>query len=413
MMKTTNTKDAPAKKTGKNGFDKAVAWIHLWPSLVSALILIFVCLTGTIVVYCDEIMEFSAGDARYVKTVGEKKLPIETLIGKLKEAYPDKRPPGYAVAYKDPKRTIRFNMFEPAKGLSMVYMDPYTGEILKDDPTIHFFYITAHLHNSLLLGKVGQHIVDIATIIFLVELLTGLILWWPKKWTKSTKEASFKVKWKASIKRINYDLHNVVGFYALSIALILTLSGLIIAYKPLAKFTITAFGGTPGHEWEDDLPKMKDDGEPVDLYALLDRSFDANPGKGEAQIATYKWDSMGYYHFSIAKSIGLKSADAPSFHFVDKYTGDDIDVPSEGMMHEKVENVYWSLHMGTWLGQTGKFLTFVGGLVSTSLPITGFFIWWNRRKKKKRKSVRNDSPKKDLGNNRPAFRPKMVSSPES
>lgn len=53
-------------------------------------------------------------------------------------------------------------------------------------------------------------------------------------------------------------------------------------------------------------------------------------------------------------------------------------------MHEVVENAYWSLHMGTWLGPIGKAATFVGGLVSTSLPITGFLIWWGRRKKKKR-----------------------------
>lgn len=52
-------------------------------------------------------------------------------------------------------------------------MDPYTGEILKDDPTIYFFYVAAHLHSQLLLHKPGFWVVAVCTIIFLIELITG------------------------------------------------------------------------------------------------------------------------------------------------------------------------------------------------------------------------------------------------
>ncbi|WP_373285061.1 hypothetical protein [Parapedobacter defluvii] len=37
------------------------------------------------------------------------------------------------------------------------------------------------------------------------------------------------------------------------------------------------------------------------------------------------------------------------------------------------------------MGQWGKFFTFVGGLIATSLPITGFYIWWGRRRKHKKR----------------------------
>lgn len=383
MKRLQKPMDVPPRKSGKSWLSKTIAWIHLWPSLVSAIILIFVCITGTIVVYGDEIMAWSAGNAKYVQEVGKERLPMETLMANLKKELPAYGNPGYAVIYKDPRRSVRFNMFSRKDGLRMVYVDPYTGKILKTDASIYFFYITAHLHNSLLLGKIGQWIVDIATIIFLVELITGLILWWPAKWTRASREASFKVKWNAKFKRLNYDLHNVIGFYALSICLILTVTGLIIAFKPFAKFTVEAFGGNASHGWEETLPAFEDGKVPADINKTVFTLFAQNPRAKEAQVPTYKIDSAGSYGLKLARTIGLKSADNAIIYFIDRYSGQPIDVPREAAMHELVENWYWSLHMGTWLGPWGKLATFVGGLVSTSLPITGFLIWWGRRKRKR------------------------------
>ncbi len=379
------TADTPLKG-GKTLFARIVAWIHLWPSLISALILIFVCLTGTIIVYCDEVIDFVNRDALYVKEVKQEKVPAEQLLVNFREAYPKRRNPGYMVAYRDPARTVKFNSFEPGKGLSFVYMDPYTGEVVKEDRTIYFFYVTAHLHNSLLWHGPGNWIIDIATIIFLIELITGLILWWPAKWTRATKEASFTIKWKARFKRLNYDLHNVLGFYALAISLVLTVTGLIIAFHPLAEFTIRAFGGDPGHEWEKQLTPFDASRQPAALNTALERAFAENPGKDAIQVATYRMDSAGHYSINVAKRIGLKSCEDCQAQVIDRYTGRPIDIPRSGALHEAVENAYWTLHMGTWMGQVGKFVTFAGGLIATSLPMTGFLIWWGRRKKKKSRS---------------------------
>ncbi|PWG79924.1 PepSY-associated TM helix domain-containing protein [Pararcticibacter amylolyticus] len=376
--------DAPPKKGSKSAFGKFIAWIHLWPSLISAIILIVVCLTGTIIVYCDEIINFANRDVLYVQHVKKEKLPVETLIAGFRKEYPERRNPGYMVTYRDPARTVKFNSFDKKKGLRLVYMDPYTGRILKDDGTIYFFYITAHLHNSLLWHGTGEWIIDIATIIFLVELITGLILWWPAKWTKTTREQSFRIKWKARFRRLNYDLHNVLGFYSLTVVAILTITGLIIAFKPLAGFTVSSFGGDPSHAWEKKLPAFKREKQPQDLYRIIDRAFADQPWAQEARVSTYTLDSAGYYMFSLTRMAGLKSQDGNFPVFADRYTGATLNIPEGAILHENIENTYWSLHMGTWMGWFGKLVTFTGGLIATSLPITGFYIWWGRRNKKKR-----------------------------
>ena len=405
--------EAPPKKSGKSWLSKTIAWIHLWPSLISAVILIFVCITGTIVVYGDEIMSWAAGDARYVQTVKEERLPVEKLMANLRRAFPDRRNPGYMVVYKDPKRSVRFNMFSKKDGLRMVYVDPYTGKILKDDGTIYFFYVTAHLHDSLLLGRTGQWIVDIATLIFLIELITGLVLWWPAKWTKVTRDASFKVKWKAKFKRLNYDLHNVVGFYALTICLVLTVTGLIIAFKPWAAFTIRAFGGDASHAWEEKLTKFVPDQHVADMNQTIAQLFTQHPTATEAQVGTFELDSSGFYSIRLANMVGLKSVDNARVFFIDRYTGKALDAPEAALKHETIENMYWSLHMGTWLGPIGKLCTFIGGLVSTSLPITGFLIWWGRRKKKPKKSTIKNETLHVVKKKPVAYRPKYVANQKS
>ena len=138
------------KKTkNKSLFNRINAWLHLWPSIVAGVVVVFVCITGTIIVYGDEIMDWTAGDAKYVQP-GEERISAEEIMLNLSEAHP-----GFAVSefvfFKDPKRSIRLRAFNrKERKLSMFYMNPYTGEVLKKDDTIYFFFVTAHLHASFL-----------------------------------------------------------------------------------------------------------------------------------------------------------------------------------------------------------------------------------------------------------------------
>ncbi|MEM8527138.1 MAG: PepSY-associated TM helix domain-containing protein [Bacteroidota bacterium] len=61
---------------------------------------------------------------------------------------------------------------------------------------------------------------------------------------------------------------------------------------------------------------------------------------------------------------------------------------------EQLHFLNYSIHVGSILSLSGKILAFFAALISTSLPITGFFIWWNRTKRKRRshrKTQENES----------------------
>jgi uncharacterized iron-regulated membrane protein len=370
-------------KSKKSIFSRLNAWLHLWTGIFAGIILVFVALTGTIVVYGDEIIEWSAGKARYTQQVQPERLPIETLMANMHKAYP-KAKLSEVTVYRNPQRTVRFRVFAPGKGLAFAYADPYSGEVLKYDRTANFFYIMAHLHASLLWHGPGSWIVDIATIIFLIELISGIILWWPAKWNKRARDASFKIKWKARFKRVNYDLHNVLGFYSSILALILTITGLIIAFHPLAESTIKLFAGDPETAWQKKMPK-NDAGKPTfAINSVFEQEFIKHPQQKMGQIWLYNLDSSGFYSVTTASNLGLKSAENAQIAFVDKYTGQDISIPPKSLKGEYIENIVWQLHMGTWMGPAGKLFTFICGLICTSLPVTGFLIWWHRGRKRKK-----------------------------
>ncbi|MFI2744512.1 PepSY-associated TM helix domain-containing protein [Zhouia sp. PK063] len=373
---------ATTKKKRTSTFQKMVAWLHLWPSIVSGIIVVFVCLTGTIVVYGDEIMDWSAGEAKYI-------VPQENYITYHEIAeHVHHANPSYMISevvfFKDPHRSLRLRIFNPKeKSLFLMYMNPYTGKILKEDHTIYFFFITAHLHAELLAGPIGGWVVIISTIIFFISGVTGLLLWWPKKWTKATKKASFTIKWKAKFKRLNYDLHNVLGFYSLFWCVLLSATGLLIFFHSLMTATIQISGGDK-FGLVSVLPKADSTKTALDMVPLahfaLAHEF---KDKQAVNIWIYQVEKLGAYVFTGGKP-GLKSVENADIVAYDKYTGKKWNIPLTVVKHEQTENIVWQLHMGQWWGQFGKLSTFISGLIATSLPITGFLIWWGRRKKSKK-----------------------------
>ncbi len=380
-----------SSKKSKSLFDRVVAWLHLWPSIVSGIIVVFVCLTGTIIVYGDEIMDWSAGDARYVPVTGQTRITDNQLAKTLKDFNP-----GFAVSeyvfFKDPKRSIRVRAFDrPNRKLLYVYVDPYTGEILKADATIYFFFVTAHLHAELLAGDIGLWIVVISTIVFFISCLTGLILWWPKRWNRTTFLASFTVRWKAKFKRLNYDLHNVYGFYSLILCVILSFTGLMIMFDSITDFTVKSLGGELTH-LADTLPPSDSTKASLDLIPFANELLE-NGDQPNVSIWVHNLSELGAFVFFSGKT-GLKSTENMDIVVYNKYTGNEIPIPETILIHEKTENVVWQLHMGQWWGQFGKLSTFLAGIVATSLPITGFIIWWGRRKKKPGKTSKKSRSQK-------------------
>jgi len=362
-------------------------WLHLWLGLSSGLIVFVVCLTGTLFVFHEEINDYINREVRFVQIPeSDTKVSIDAILKNLKTEYPHITVSQYT-EYSDKNKAVVFRAMDknmPAyKSLCSVYADPYTGAILKVDHTYAFFRLLVGIHINLMLGKVGSHIVQIATIIFLFELISGLIWWWPKRWNKSTVTKSFKIKWNANWKRINLDLHNVLGFYVIPLALVLTVTALIISYAPVKEIVFKTVGGSGK---EKPIYRVK---HPVDSTANhLPMEELIAPFRGDLQhvkqlTATLPSARSGAILVRLEETATLLTFEGYQ-QFVSSYSGEKITISDAVSKDDRLLNTTISLHIGAWWGIVGKILTFIVCLICTSLPITGFIIWYNKKFKNKK-----------------------------
>ncbi|MBB6329631.1 putative iron-regulated membrane protein [Chryseobacterium sediminis] len=406
-----NKKTNPKKKQGKSLTKRITGWLHLWLGLVSGIIVLTVTLSGTVFVFCDEIIDLCGGNAKYVQApVNAKKMTPEALLVQFHQQVPDRKA-FYFDTYKEADRSFRVaSATKPPKDKNTAekpkkkgrgprgvfayhYLNPYTGKVIGSTKSYEFFYVVAHIHAQLLAGKFGKTVVGVASIIFFIQLIGGLILWWPKKWNKTTRTTAFKIKSGTKWRRKNYDFHNVFGFYSLLPAVFITITGLIMAYEVLTNLTQQAFGGavdahTIAEKYE---PKFDSEKKALSYSDFVDRKFREFPEAKQFRMSIPRNDSATVYHVVAAQFIGLKSLVNGKSMETNKYTGKEIDYPKEVQMHEVIEHMNFDLHVGYWGGMFGKIFTFIIGIICTSLPITGFLIWWGRRNKspKNNKEIKN------------------------
>lgn len=375
-------------------FKKVLLFCHRWLGFISGLVVFIVSITGCIFCFQDEIQD-AIHSYRHVENTGKPYVQPSQLIAEVKKAYP-KSSPDY-IYYYGVERPAGVLASMGAEGFEYIFLNPYTGKITYHEKAqSNFFVIVEYLHLYLLLPPaIGKWIVGISVIIFMVIMITGLILWWPKR--KSDRKRSFTIKWGGRWRRVNYDLHNVLGFYATSIAIVLSISGLAIAFEPVSKAIYNTANIGKNIKYEDEVSEPKSDSLKRGGLAkqpVIDLAFAyARQQSPNAQMFLIHNDpavsgaiGVGAY----PKSMHYKNASGYEF---DKYNGKLLktyafEKKSPGL---KLNEMNYDIHVGQIGGITTKIIAFFASLICASLPVTGFIIWWGKRKKDRSKieKVRN------------------------
>ncbi len=378
--------------------------VHLWLGLSSGLIVIAVCLSGTLYVYNTELTEMASPHLYRVQVQsGQEPLPVDSLAAMVQA---EAGAPIASVSIPaDPERTYRFNVqSKNGDRGGMGYMvNPYTGAIVGNSNersgTQEFMRTMFSLHRWLLLDRVeepifegitnrelGSRITGWATILFTLGCITGLVIWFPQR-LKSWKQG-LRIKWRAGWKRINHDLHNTLAFYSLIFLLLMGLTG------PQWSFPWYREGlqKTLGTYKSKDAPREKplESVVPADsLYrnglSISDYWALANKELNYAGNYTISLpaDSNGVVAISKTKT-GFFAPAASDRLTLDQYSGEVLkkDIFREKPINQRIAGSIKAIHVGNVYGGFTKILYFLACLVATSLPITGTLIWWNKRKKK-------------------------------
>lgn len=373
-----------ANPVKKSLFRKIVGWLHLWLGLASGLIVLFLGITGCILAFEREIRNITepyqfakAEDKPYLAPSALKAVADQHLTSKkaLGIEYPGKGRAAVAAYYDE-------------DNYELLFMNPYTGAVLgHKNMNNDFFRVVLDGHFYLWLPpEIGQPIVASATLIFLVMLISGIILWWPKN--KAARKQRFSVKWSAKWRRRNYDLHNVLGFYMSWIGIFIAITGLVWGFQWFAKsfYWVTSGGQTMVehvHPVSDTLKKGATVNMNDFLWGLHKKEVKENEGLS-IYFASLPTDPI---EVAINHRPGTYY-NSDYFHY-DQYTGEELEATgsyagkfADAKLADKIARMNYDIHVGAVLGLPGKLLAFFASLIAASLPVTGFYIWWGRRKKK-------------------------------
>lgn len=222
--------------------------LHLWASIPFGLVISTTCLTGAILVFEKEITALCDGGVEYVEPSGEP-LPLDVLVEKVQPGLEAGAEVTGVVISSSPDKAYLFNLSEPA-GAS-VYVDQYAGEVKGNKERLPFFRHVSRLHRWLFDSNPGDGtlfpgrlIVGISTIAFLVILVSGIVVWWPRN--RAMLKNRLKIALGKGKRRFWYDLHVVGGIYALLFLLVMALTGLTWSFEWYRNGFYGVFGAETG-----------------------------------------------------------------------------------------------------------------------------------------------------------------------
>ncbi|AZB31463.1 PepSY-associated TM helix domain-containing protein [Chryseobacterium balustinum] len=387
-------------------FKKWTGKLHLWFGLSIGLIIFIVSITGTLFVFKDEVENFTRKDVIYhnEQNIAQKQvLPIRVLEKSVDAQLQEKYKIHWVNVPIDKKMSYQFywyehnteawNYFDEFPIYKVAYVNPYTGKVLRTyDEKNGFFSIVKSIHWSFLLKQDwGKYVVGIPVIIFVIMLISGIILWWPKN--KAARKQRFSFKWKniKSWKRKNYDLHNILGFYASIFALIFSITGLFYAFFVVQAMIYFVFSG--GNTVYPDFSHITTKA-PIEqrsettldkvihtVQAKYPNSFGFAIDLGHPHMDDHEHPNFSVFVKHLSYSYHKNSSlifDENSGELLHTYNHEDKN------FGEKTVAANYDIHVGSILGLPTKIIAFIVSLICASLPVTGFLVWWGRRKKTKK-----------------------------
>ncbi|MFV0333927.1 MAG: PepSY-associated TM helix domain-containing protein [Tropicimonas sp.] len=398
------TTDKPTTQRGKALYFTTWRW-HFYAGLYVIPFLLMLAVTGLIMLWVAFFQ--GIGDEKMTIRPGATPMAVSALEAAAEAAVPG----GAATQYVAPLGPDRVAAFKVVAGdaATGVTLDPYTGEVLHSFPWRAGWYDLANdIHGSLLIGDLGDRLIEAAASLGLLLIATGLYLHWPRNGSglRRMLVPSFAKSGRALWK----SLHGVTAFWFSLILVFFLISGLswagiwggkmIQAWNtfpaakwdnvPLSDATHASMNHGAAKEvpWTLEQTPMPASGSlagttaidgPVTIdsvSAFADRlgfngRYNLNLPAGETGVWTISHDSMS--------NDGPDPAADRTIH-IDQYTGNVLADVQYADYSAYAKAMAWgiALHEGD-LGAWNFALNSAFILAMIFVSLSGLVMWWKRR----------------------------------
>src|SRR5262245_24443816 len=202
---------------------KALFQVHLWTGIGAGLYVLLISVSGSAVVFRQDIFRAYESPVILVEAKGER-MASDQIKGAAERLYPGYDATQVYEFADEPRRAVEVRL-EKGSWVKNRFFDPYSGADLGNSvpwpiTVTAWFY---DLHVELFGGRPGRQINAVGGALWAALGLTGIIIWWQgiQNWKRG-----FLIRLKSGWKRFNWDLHSSLGFWTLLFTLMWGITGI-------------------------------------------------------------------------------------------------------------------------------------------------------------------------------------------
>jgi uncharacterized iron-regulated membrane protein len=205
---------------------RALFQVHLWSGVALGLYILLMSVTGSVLVYRNELYRVTTPVPIVSKGSGPR-LTDQQLGEAARRLYQDYR---LVNITRMPNLDQAVDVWLRRGGeLKKRLFDPRSGSDLGDSVPHSMLLVTKliDLHDNLLGGSSGRKVNGAGAVALLALAATGLAIWWPgiKTW-RSSLTLPRGLRWKS----LNWHLHSMIGFWSMAFVLVFAFSGVYLCF---------------------------------------------------------------------------------------------------------------------------------------------------------------------------------------
>ena len=169
------------------GFRTVIFWMHLCAGLTAGTVIFIMCVTGALLAFERNIIEWSERDSRYVGNAGGERLTPSEILTNVIADRPDAKPSALALTNEE---NAAWQVLIGRDGI--LFVDPFTG-IIAGESNKSVRAVMSELRNwhryVALSGDqrpIGKAITGFCNLLFLFLAISGIYIWVPRIWSWRT-----------------------------------------------------------------------------------------------------------------------------------------------------------------------------------------------------------------------------------
>lgn len=356
--------------------------IHRYIALGLGLLVVALGLSGATLVFRDELGSVFTPAA---KVSGAPVAPGEyaRILAAVRGVDPAARSMDIAPA----ERTDRAAevIIHGDRGERYLLVDPHDGAVVADGEREWLPFATLYeFHRRFLSGVPGEYAVGFAGCALAFLAVSGLVMWWPRKWKQA-----FRIRWDGNRLAVSYDLHKFAGA---AFALILLMNAVIGIAMTFDEWSVALVNRVASRAVPS-IPAASANAvdSPRSLDDLVAAANDAFPGGWVSRVAI----RPGNTAVMVRKRLpGDNDTHGMNRIWVDAGSGTVLRVSpvrDQAPGNAMFEWLY-PLHTGKLVGLPYRLLLLVVGFVPAFSLVTGIILWRSRAARRAAGTVATRAP---------------------